>query len=109
MEDDSGSGSGSGSGSLVEESAVDLTRMWVYIVGTAVFLALLLLSSTLLQIGGARAAEGLHNDCVAALLRAPVWYFEKMPSGRFTSRFSADVANVDQALGQMGDNFLQFT
>ena len=102
-------GSGSGSGSLAEESALDLSRMWVYIAGTAVFLALLLLSSTLLQIGGARAAEGLHNDCVAALLRAPVWYYEKTPSGRFTSRFSADVANVDQALGQMGDNFLQFT
>jgi ABC-type multidrug transport system fused ATPase/permease subunit len=80
----------------------------VYIVGTFIFLVLLVLGSTLFQMGGARAAKNIHNDCAAALLRAPVSYFEKTPSGRFTSRFSADVANTDTMLAQFGDNGLQF-
>lgn len=80
----------------------------VYIVGTFAFTVLLVLGSTLFQMGGARAAKNIHNDCAAALLRAPVSYFEATPSGRFTSRFSADVANVDTMLAQFGDNGLQF-
>eukprot|EP01049_Picozoa_sp_SAG25_P003816 SAG25_NODE_229_length_11447_cov_5.927476_8_plen_405_part_00 len=80
----------------------------VYVIGTAVFLVGLLASSALVQLGAARAARTLHDDCVASLLQAPVSYFEGTPSGRLISRFSSDVTTADNALMQFGDNWLQF-
>lgn len=93
------------------EDADPNTTMYitVYIIGTFIFLLGLIASSTLVAIGSANAARSVHGDCVKYLMRAPVSYFETTPSGRLVSRFSADVANVDQQLGQFGDNWLQFT
>jgi ABC-type multidrug transport system fused ATPase/permease subunit len=77
--------------------------------GTFLFLVAMLLGSTLVQVGGARAAKSLHADCTAALLHAPMSYFDGTPSGRLISRFSADLSTVDQVLAQFTDNWLQFT
>ena len=91
-------------GDIVDDSLY----IWLYIIGTLVFLIFLIISSALVQIGAARAARSLHADCVASVMRAPVSYFEATPSGRLISRFSSDVTTADNALSQFGDNWLQF-
>ena len=59
----------------------------IYIGGTVLFLVMLILSSSLVQTGGARASRSLHADCIGSLLHAPLSYFDGTPSGRLISRF----------------------
>jgi ABC-type multidrug transport system fused ATPase/permease subunit len=45
--------------------------------------------------GGARCAGNVFDKMVAAVLRAPVSYFEAVPLGRVLSRFTYDTEMVD--------------
>ena len=82
--------------------------------GAVVFAATTLLHTVLVVLvslafvrGGCRAGVGLHNATVAHLVRAPLLWFERTPSGRILSRFSTDLSQVDIWLGFMLDNNCQ--
>lgn len=45
-----------------------------------------------------RAARLLHDKMLAAVVRAPMSFFETTPLGRIVNRFSSDVYRVDQQL-----------
>jgi len=47
---------------------------------------------------GIHAARQLHEKMLAAVIRAPMAFFETNPLGRIVNRFSNDVYRVDQAL-----------
>lgn len=40
----------------------------------------------------------MHNDMFACLLKAPMRFFDKNPSGRILNRFSKDIGSVDEIL-----------
>ena len=47
-----------------------------------------------------KAANVLHNDAVARVLRAPLWWHHATPRGQVLNRLSQDVGNVDELLAQ---------
>ena len=47
-----------------------------------------------------KAANVLHNEAVAAVLRAPLWWHHATPRGQVLNRLSQDVGNVDELLAQ---------
>lgn len=46
------------------------------------------------------AAKTLHNDMLHSVLRAPLTFFDTTPIGRVISRFSRDIAALDEQLPQ---------
>lgn len=84
----------------------------VYVALFAVFGALHVAGAVLgvLLIGGfaARAGQSLHSDCVDRLLRAPMSYFDATPSGRITSRFGPDLAQMDGMMAMQIDFTMTF-
>lgn len=44
---------------------------------------------------GVRASLTLHRDLFQSVLRAPLSKFQSTPIGRFISRFSDDIADID--------------
>ena len=53
------------------------------------------------------ASAALHGRMLAAVLAAPIAFFERNPMGRILNRFSSDVAKVDDLLPQTVFDFLQ--
>ncbi len=47
---------------------------------------------------GMAAARSLHEQLLAAVLAAPVAFFDAQPLGRVLNRFSSDTSNVDDSL-----------
>ena len=45
-----------------------------------------------------RCSERLHNKMVAAILQAPVLFFDSNPVGRIMNRFSKDVGCMDEVI-----------
>jgi ABC-type multidrug transport system fused ATPase/permease subunit len=43
-------------------------------------------------------AKNIHNKMCDVLLKAPIAFFDSNPSGRILTRFSKDLATVDNAL-----------
>ena len=54
-----------------------------------------------------KAAVGLHNAMLAAVLRAPVLFFDSNPIGRILNRFSKDMGFVDDMLPMTFYDFFQ--
>lgn len=44
------------------------------------------------------SSRRLHDNMFGALLRAPMLFFDKNPSGRILNRFSRDMGNLDELL-----------
>eukprot|EP01083_Nonionella_stella_P269016 909822_1 len=44
------------------------------------------------------SSRNIHRQCVLAVLRAPIAYFDRTPSGRILNRFSKSVDQMDQLL-----------
>ncbi|XP_077286529.1 putative multidrug resistance-associated protein lethal(2)03659 [Arctopsyche grandis] len=53
------------------------------------------------------ASMNLHNDMFKALIRATMYVFHTIPSGRILNRFSKDVGLIDEALTRVGSDVLQ--
>ena len=49
--------------------------------------------------GSIRASRNIHSRLVNKILRAPVQFFEKTPTGRILNRFSKDMKDIDQEVG----------
>ncbi|MEV6598630.1 ATP-binding cassette domain-containing protein [Actinoplanes sp. NPDC051346] len=47
---------------------------------------------------GVRAGTQLHDGMLRSVLRAPLSFFDRTPSGRITTRFSADMETIDLEL-----------
>eukprot|EP00884_Botryococcus_braunii_P005633 jgi/Botrbrau1/15070/Bobra.0286s0003.1 len=76
---------------------------------TRLYLAILLLIATLNSVftmlrafsfakGGLVAARWLHEMLLWAVIRAPMEFFDKTPTGRILNRFSSDISTTDDAL-----------
>ena len=73
----------------------DLT-IYGYLVGTSFVLAFIRAHGFLLA--SLRCSETLHDKMVAAVLQAPVLFFDSNPVGRIMNRFSKDVGCIDEVL-----------
>jgi ABC-type multidrug transport system fused ATPase/permease subunit len=80
----------------------DLYRL-VYIAACLLFLAGAISTSTLLVRMGTRSGKTLHHDVFTKVLAAPLSWHEENPSGRLTSRFSAELLRVDIFINQFVD------
>mmetsp|Transcript_8755 Transcript_8755/g.17931 ORF Transcript_8755/g.17931 Transcript_8755/m.17931 type:complete len:617 (+) Transcript_8755:380-2230(+) len=49
-------------------------------------------------LGGLASAAGIHHTMLAAVLRAPMSFFDTTPSGRILNRFTADMYAIDVML-----------
>ena len=56
----------------------------------------------------ARAANTLHDSCIARLMRGPLHWYDTTPSGRILSRFSTDLSVTDRFLAFILDDCFQF-
>ena len=56
-----------------------------------------------------RASKRLHDNMVTAVLKSPVSFFDKNPSGRIMNRFSKDVGVMDDLLPARMLRLLQFS
>ncbi|KAH8099045.1 ATPase [Aureococcus anophagefferens] len=83
--------------------------MWLYGIFVLLSAVLLIATSVLFSAGGVRAAKTLHRDCLHRVLRAPLSYFDATPTGRLTSRFSADLSVVDLQLSFYVDHVFQMS
>lgn len=81
----------------------------VYVALLLAYLSNMLFATYLFNDGSARAGRSLHGECLSWILHAPLSWFEATPSGRITSRFSADLTMVDMALSDMVDVIVQFS
>lgn len=54
-----------------------------------------------------RRSQNVHSDCLTTVLRAPLGWFQSVPSGRILSRFGADMLIMDVNFGWMADGCLQ--
>ena len=73
----------------------DLT-IYGYLVGASFGLAFIRAHGFLLA--SLRCSEKLHDEMVAAVLQAPVLFFDSNPVGRIMNRFSKDVGCIDEVL-----------
>lgn len=53
------------------------------------------------------AATRIHGAALAAVLAAPLRYFDANPSGRILNRFSVDVEKIESAMSRHISSFLQ--
>ena len=71
------------------------------------FVALfLLIYAALLAHRAVAASRVLHHRMLAAVLRAPLSFFETTPAGRVLNRFSRDIETVDTLLPSLIDQWL---
>merc|ERR1719262_1907283 len=61
-------------------------------------------ASTILAEACLKASGNVHRDSLVRVLKAPMGWFESIPSGRILTRFSSDLTVVDIQLGNMMDN-----
>ncbi|ETK86029.1 hypothetical protein F441_09439 [Phytophthora nicotianae CJ01A1] len=54
--------------------------------------------SFLFAYGGLRAARATYNKLVQSVFAAPLWFFERTPTGRVLNRLSGDTYAVDESL-----------
>lgn len=57
-----------------------------------------LLRALVFAVGTVRAARSSHHDLLHGILRAPVAFFDRTPTGRIVNRFSMDQLDVDHIL-----------
>ena len=113
-----GSGESSGSNATAVHNASILANVTVtadhgyyvlvYGLSSLAYLVLLVLTAALFVRGGVASGRNLHNDCLQRLMRAPVSWYEKTPSGRILSRFSSDLSMVDLTLPLFFENWFEF-
>ena len=75
----------------------------VYGALVAAAFVLVLIRSLLLLFSLLKSSKHLHTDMLAAILKAPVLFFDTNPVGRILNRFSGDVTCTDE---QLPDIFL---
>ena len=75
----------------------DRCRWWITLFGVtkALYLGAIIFNAVLLAEGRVHAARALHRDALAAVVRAPVWWFDVTPIGRVLNRFSGDITSID--------------
>lgn len=71
------------------------TRLGVYAVLGIGESVLIIISTILLNIACIQSSKILHNNMLDRILRAPMSWFNVVPSGRIINRFSKDVDTVD--------------
>ena len=52
------------------------------------------------------AAQRMHNDVLAAILRAPMSFFNSTPTGRIINRFARDIGDIDRNIAPSANMFL---
>eukprot|EP00471_Norrisiella_sphaerica_P008681 CAMPEP_0184506154 /NCGR_PEP_ID=MMETSP0113_2-20130426/53352_1 /TAXON_ID=91329 /ORGANISM="Norrisiella sphaerica, Strain BC52" /LENGTH=1408 /DNA_ID=CAMNT_0026895859 /DNA_START=1010 /DNA_END=5236 /DNA_ORIENTATION=+ len=90
-----------------ESRSRNLFFIGIYIASSIGHVALILLMSCLMAIGGVRASHVLHKQILERVIKAPTKWFQETPSGRIMSRFSSDLSVVDVRLALFIDNYLQ--
>ena len=96
---------------VADPSTTYATLPFVFYVGGYAGLALLVALFTYLRTRGMaafclRASRQLHTGLVAAVMRAPLSFFDTTPIGRIVSRFSKDMYSIDQEVLEFGDFFI---
>jgi ATP-binding cassette subfamily C (CFTR/MRP) protein 1 len=56
-----------------------------------------------------KAAQNIHEQLLASILRLPISFFDKTPTGRILNRFSSDIDQIDALLSQSLSGQCEFT
>eukprot|EP00755_Sulcionema_specki_P007834 Sspe_Gene.39295::Locus_18952_Transcript_1_2_Confidence_0.833_Length_4456::g.39295::m.39295 len=87
----------------------DFNYALVYGGACVAFVAFIVLDGVAWASACARSGRTIHADCVHRILRAPLLWYEKNPSGRLLSRFSTDLSVVDGTLTMLTEAFFNFS
>ncbi|XP_063790449.1 multidrug resistance-associated protein 1-like [Pseudophryne corroboree] len=76
-------------------------RLTVYsILGVMQVLGIFIASATII-IGGVSVSRQLHSKLLYSILRCPLSFFERTPSGNLTNRFAKEMDTIDNIIPQM--------
>ncbi|XP_075174074.1 LOW QUALITY PROTEIN: multidrug resistance-associated protein 1-like [Anomaloglossus baeobatrachus] len=76
-------------------------RLAVYsILGVMQALGIFIASATTI-IGGVSVSRQLHSNLLHSILRSPLSFFERTPSGNLTNRFAKEMDTIDNIIPQM--------
>ncbi|CAJ0967195.1 unnamed protein product [Ranitomeya imitator] len=76
-------------------------RLAVYsILGIVQALGIFIASATII-IGGVSVSRQLHANLLHSILRSPLSFFERTPSGNLTNRFAKEMDTIDNIIPQM--------
>ncbi|XP_077131258.1 multidrug resistance-associated protein 1-like [Ranitomeya variabilis] len=76
-------------------------RLAVYsILGIVQALGIFIASATII-IGGVSVSRQLHSNLLHSILRSPLSFFERTPSGNLTNRFAKEMDTIDNIIPQM--------
>ncbi|XP_073399007.1 multidrug resistance-associated protein 1-like [Dendrobates tinctorius] len=76
-------------------------RLAVYsILGIVQGLGIFIASATII-IGGVSVSRQLHSNLLHSILRSPLSFFERTPSGNLTNRFAKEMDTIDNIIPQM--------
>ena len=90
--------------------AADESLVWYLAIYVALgVLAVLLQSASyaFLFLRGLNASTSLHDKLLEGVLRSPMSFFDRTPSGWITNRMSRDMGAVDESIPSILDSFLQ--
>ena len=88
------------------ESTSPTNRVGVYVLIGSLQLAAALLAGFFLALGVLRISTNFHQSVLNAILRAPLQFFEKTPSGRIVNRMSNDVFVLDMDFYEYLDGWI---
>ncbi|KAI8965592.1 abc transporter [Daldinia sp. FL1419] len=74
------------------------TYLLIHIGTVLAFISLQFLNNYIYQRGGWKAAKTMHERLVAAVLNAPIAWYDNTPVGRIINRFGVDIQSMDSLL-----------
>lgn len=87
-----------GSTSKDNDSSNTTKYLLVYIGTVLAFVSLQFLNNFIFQRGGWHAARTMHQRLVAAVIQAPITWFDRTPIGQILNRFGLDTQSMDAVL-----------
>ncbi|KAK0080738.1 hypothetical protein PV325_013438 [Microctonus aethiopoides] len=80
----------------IHQQTIFYFRMYIILSISSIILSALNCAAG--QWAGIRARKKLHQNAISSLLRAPMIFFERTPTGRILNRFSADMGVIDKKI-----------
>ncbi|XP_044158857.1 multidrug resistance-associated protein 1-like [Bufo gargarizans] len=84
-------------------------RLTVYSILGVVQVVCIFIASATIIVGGVSVSRQLHSQLLYSILRSPLSFFERTPSGNLTNRFAKEMDTIDNTIPQMLMMFIMMT